>query len=116
MAEIAIQDVPALDGVAPTYAAASAGGDTLTPGASNKLLLHMKNGGAGAITLTIDDVNSTAPLGATAYDPDVQVTIPAGGEQMVTLTQFQRFRNDAGVVNLAWSDVTSLTVAAFRLM
>lgn len=116
MAEVAVQDVEALAGVAPNYAAASAGGDTVPVlETDRKLLLHVKNGDAAQHSVTIDDVRSVAPSGAQSYNPDPQISVPAGGERLIQLTQLGRFRDGNGNINLSWSASTGMTFAVFRL-
>lgn len=115
MALKAIQNVSALEGVAPTYEAA-ANDDFITPtSGDDKLLLHVKNGDTAEHTLTIDDINSVAPPGAVTFDADVAIVVPAGEERMVELTQLHRFENDSGEVHLNWSTITGMTIGVFRL-
>lgn len=110
-----IQNVEALVGMAPVYEAA-ANDDFITPAdGESKLLVHVKNNDTAAHTLTIDDVNSTAPVGATSFDADVAVDIPAGEERMVELTQLQRFKNESGEIHFDWSAITSVELGVFRL-
>lgn len=110
-----IQDVSILAGMAPVYGAA-ANDDYITPSESDdKLLVHIKNTDTASHTLTIDDVNSTSPPGATSFDADVAVEVPAGEERMVELGQLHRFINESGEVHFNWSAITSVTVGVFRL-
>lgn len=111
MADLSVQDVN-IFGATPAYAAASAAGDRFQPRTTGAVLLHVKNGGASAQTVTMDDPTSRSPVGATAFDPDVSISIPAGGERMIAVTN--RFVDNNGWVNLAWSGVTTVTLGVFR--
>lgn len=118
MAEIAVQDLKISAPVAPAYAAASAGGDFFKPRSSGGVvvLMHIKNGGAAAITVTIDDPTSVSPVGAAAWNPDMQVAVPAGAERIFPVTPPDRFTDAAGNVNVTYSAVTTVTVGVFRVI
>lgn len=108
MATLTVQDI-ALAGLAPTYAAAAGGGDAFAN--AGKTFFHAKNGGGGSITLTF-----TTPAtieGVAIADPTV--TIDAGAEKMVGPFPPSVFNDANGRVAVAYSGVTSVTVAAFRL-
>jgi hypothetical protein len=75
-----------LAGLAPTYAAAAAGGDTFVNDQADgsRTFLHIKNTGGSPITVTLDDPNSKQPEGSTAWNPDLAVTVPATtGDRMI---------------------------------
>ena len=112
MAAIAVQNVD-IDGVTlAAYASANAGGDTVVSDGS-LTFLHVKNGGAGSITVTLDDTGSAAPPGAKSFDADIDIVVGVGDEAMIRLGTRQRFGGDVAV---AYSGVTSVTVAAFKLV
>lgn len=95
---------PKLSGTAVTYAAASAGGDTL--GRTSSGVLRVKNGGAGAITVTV------VTPGNTQYgqsEPDIPVAVAAGAE--VAIGPFPDSLAVEGVISVTYSAVTSVTVA-----
>lgn len=116
MANVSVQDLNLLEGVEAVYSAADGAGDTIVAEqGDSKLLLHIKNGDAAAHTVTVDDVNSRAPVGGQTFDPDVQVSVPAGAEVMAVLGQLGRFQNDAGNISLSWSAVTGMTFAVLRV-
>lgn len=106
MATYGPQQVPST-GLAPTYNPAGAGGDRVPPGA----LLHVKNGNAAALTLTL-----TTPL---VLDGDLTVQdraisgIPATtGERFVRVPTNEVYRDPAdGLVGLSWSVTASVTFA-----
>jgi len=89
--------------------AADVAGDSFEPG--DKLKLHVLNGSAGAITVTI------VTPGVTRYgqaDPDVTRSIPAGQEWA-----FGPFGSDladpvTGRVSVTYSAVTTVTRALLR--
>lgn len=107
MADLTIQKINQT-GIAPSFVAASSVGDTFAN--DGKTFLHVKNGGASPITVTIDSV---APCNY-GFDHDVQVTVGAGAEQIIGPFETYRFNTD-GKVSVSYSGVTSVTVAAFRL-
>jgi hypothetical protein len=92
-----------------TYAAASGGGDTLKP--DDSVCLHVKNGSGGSITVTVvvPGEKFGQPL------TDVAVAIPGGEDRFIG--PFPRELADPadGLVDITYSDVTSLTVAALRV-
>lgn len=118
MAEIVVQDLKISAPVAPAYAAAAAGGDFFKPRAAGSVpvLVHIKNGGAAAITLTVDDPTSVSPVGAASWNPDLSVAVPAGSERIFPLAPPERFTDAAGNVNLTYSGVTTVTVGVFRIV
>lgn len=109
MAVLNVQQI-SLTGLNPTYSAAAAGGDKLAPGVHN--FLHVKNGGGSSITVTIDSVTQTN----FGTDADVVVSVPNGGERMIGPFSEGRFASSVdGLVSVAYSGVTTVTVAALRV-
>lgn len=110
MALLATQNVTRA-GLAPTYSAAAAGGDEFTP--SKDTILHVKNGSAGALTVTV-----VTPK-ATEYGADIAdtaVSIPAAGERVIGPFPYQHYANPAdGKADITYSGVTSLTVAVIQV-
>lgn len=111
MALGAVQE-PGPAGAAPSYA---------TPGLTDsfknngRCLLHVKNASGSPITVTIDDPRSSQPVGATAFNPDVVVTVPATtGDRIIGPFPVGRFNDDNGAINLVFSAVTSVTAAVFQ--
>lgn len=97
-------------GVALTFAAASGGGDTISPGSTTCLLV--RNGDASSKTVTI-------VVPGTKYgqaNPDISAAVAAG----VTAV-FGPFGSDLadpadGLIDVTYSAVTSVTVAALRIL
>ena len=110
MALLTIQTIkPA--GISPTYAAATAGGDKLSLSAPNTFL-HVKNGGASSITVTVTTQNNSYK-GLTV--PDRTVTVAASGEQMLGPFDPTLHADINQQASIGYSSATSVTVAAFRL-
>lgn len=106
MANVNVQRA-VLSGLAPTYAAASVGGDTLTP--NGAAMLVVKNGGASPITVTV------ATPGKTEFgldQPDVTISVPAAGERVIGPLTHRLADPETGVIGVTYSGVTSVTVAA----
>jgi hypothetical protein len=103
----------AITGIAPTFVAATGGGDNFVPGPSDeRTFLWIKNGSGGSITVTIGIGGSTFGQ----VNPDVAVVVPAGQERVsgplhIDLTGPDLF----GFITFSYTGVTSLTVALVRL-
>lgn len=110
MALLPIQTIKAA-GTAPTYGAATAGGDKVSLAAPNTWL-HVKNGGASSMTVTVTTQNN-AYKGLTV--PDRIVTVAATGEQMIGPLDAGLHSDINGQASIAYSAVTSVTIGAFRL-
>lgn len=102
MATLTVQ-APTLDGAAISYASAAGGGDTFAN--DGMTLFHAKNGSGGAITVT---AASTTPCNQ-GHDHDAVVSVPAGGDRLIGPFPIAQFSTE---VSMAYSGVTSLTVAA----
>lgn len=108
MAVLTVQDI-SRTGLNPSYASAAAGGDSFDN--DGRTFVHVKNGSAGSITVT---VNSQTACNY-GFDHDETVSVPAGGERLIGPFPKERFNDADGRVKLSYSAVTSLTVAAIRL-
>jgi hypothetical protein len=114
MALLTVQK-PTLAGVAPSYAAAGAGGDTFAPDDDGLYMLHVKNAHTGSWTVTIDDPTTVSPVNPVAFNPDVAVAVPNATERIIMLDA-KRFRNKTtGLVSLTYTGVTALTVGVFKV-
>ena len=109
MAQLAIQQV-AETGLAPTFAAAAGGGDTVPTdaGPGKRRFLVVKNGGAGAITATIDSIQACSQ----GFDHNGGGSVPAGGERWYGPLTTERY---GGLAAVTYSGVTSVTVAAVEV-
>ena len=77
--------------------------------ATDNMWLHVKNGGAGSITVSISDTGSTPAGNAGTV---VAQTITAGAERLIALST----RNNAaatGLTTITYSGVTTVTAAVF---
>jgi hypothetical protein len=108
MAVLTLQDItPA--GIGPTYVAAAGGGNTFAN--NGRVMLHVRNAGGASITATIVSAR-TCNFG---FQHDLAVVVPNGGERMIGPFPIERFNNDAGMVAVTYSGVTSVTVGVFEL-
>lgn len=109
MADLTVQQVTTA-GVAPTFAPADVAGDSFTN--DGRTFLHVKNGGASSIDVTIDSVE---PCNY-GYDHDQVVTVAAGEEKLIGPFSVSRYNDKTtGKVSVSYSDVTSVTVAAIKV-
>ena len=108
MAVLTVQQI-SLAGLEPAFVAADAEGDEFVN--SGRVFLHVKNGDALAATVTID---SQAPCNY-GFDHNVEVSVPAGEERLIGPFKRNRFNNSEGKVQVAYSSVSNLTVAAVEL-
>lgn len=97
-------------GTAPTYHAASAGGDKVSR-ADNDVVLHVKNGSASEITATVVTPGTVAGQAI----GDVAVAVPAAGARFIGPLSRQHFANADGQVDLTWSATTTVTFAVIEL-
>lgn len=100
-------------GAVPSYSAAAGGGDQFpntTGPQSGDVLLHVKNGGAGSITVTITS-QTTCNQGSTH---NLAVAVTNGSEKLIGPFDRTRFNDASGNVQVSYSGVTSVTVAALR--
>ena len=112
-------NVLSIAGVAPTYVAAAVGGDTANgPNNDERLFIHVKNGGGSAVTVTINPVAPTQAKVAGAgvlSVPAISVSVPATtGDRMIGPIP-QAYYDASSNVNISYSAVTSVTVAAIRV-
>ncbi len=107
MAEILVQEV-LLTGLEETTQAAAAGGDYFVN--DGKTVLHVINGSAGDITVTVDSPKECNQ----GFTHDAAVVVTAGEERFIGPFDRKRFNDANGRVQVTYSGVTSLTVAALR--
>lgn len=102
---------PTTAGANITLAAAAGGGDSFAN--DGRTLFQVTNGSGGAITVTFDSPR-TCDFGLAANAAhDLAISVPAGESRYIGPFVQGRF-NDAstGRVQVTYSDVTTLTVAA----
>jgi hypothetical protein len=106
VATLAIQTIDK-DGVLPSYVAAAGGGDKVVPGQGT--FIHVKNGGASPVTVTIitpETVDSDLSV------QDRAVVVANASEQMIAIPG--RYRGTDGLASVTYSAVTSVTIASLR--
>ncbi|WP_263165398.1 hypothetical protein [Streptomyces sp. SCSIO ZS0520] len=109
MATLSTQTV-SLAGLAPSYATAAGGGDKCEVGDRN--FLHVKNGAASPITVTL---TVTAAVRGQAVG-NVTVSVPASGERMIGPLSADLLQNQTdGLCAVGYSSATTVTVASLRI-
>ncbi|WP_327337400.1 hypothetical protein OG384_14970 [Streptomyces sp. NBC_01324] len=109
MATLATQTV-ALGGLNPTYSAAAGGGDKVECGDRN--FLHIKNGSASSVTVTL--TATAAVRGQSVTSPTVAV--PAAGERLIGPLSPDLLQNSTdGLCAIGYSSATTVTVASLRI-
>lgn len=101
-------------GLSASYVAATVDGHMFV--CNQRRILHVKNGGAGALTVTVQtDLTRDGNLAL----PDRTVSIPAGEDRFIgpfdASTYQQRSGADAGKVYVDYSVQTSVTVALLEV-
>lgn len=97
------------NGVKPTYAAATAGGDAFT--VDERTFLHIKNGSGAAVTVTVTPV---ATIDGLSLAP-MTISVPAADERMAGPFPSELFRDPAtGLTQVTYSASASVTIAALR--
>jgi hypothetical protein len=109
MAALSVQQASIL-GTTLTLSAASGGGDTVDP-TGGDVCLEVRNASGGALTVTV----ARAGTEYGQANPDVAVSVAAGATKLIGPIP-QDFRDTAdNLVDITYSGVTSLTIAAFRV-
>ena len=108
MSTLNVQKV-VLAGLSPTYGEAAVGGDEFVN--SGREFIHVKNGHTSPQTVT---VNSQAVC-SQGFDHDIPVEIPASEERMIGPFPKDRFDDAGGKVQITYSGVTALTIAAVQV-
>lgn len=106
MANLSAQRI-ALAGTAATYAAATSGGDTAPVG--DGLSLHVYNGSASAVTVTVVTPGTIDGLGVA----DAALSVPASGHGVIPLKYVYRDPT-TGRANITYSAVASVNVAVLQ--
>lgn len=100
--------------ITPTPNASDATGNYVVVALGDRVQLRFANTSGSAITVTFDDPTSVTPASATAFNPDVAVSVPATtGVRYVNLegALVARFRDPAtGRINWTPSAATGLAV------
>jgi hypothetical protein len=102
-------------GLTPVFTAAGSGGDRFL-NRDGRTYFHIKNGDDASMTVTFD---SRLKCGQ-GHEHDVTVTVPAAvddvpGEKLIGPFQPAQFSDGDDLVNVSYSAVTDVKVAAFSL-
>jgi hypothetical protein len=108
MADLSVQKIDQI-GISPTFSNADPLGDSFPN--DGKTYYHVKNDGATSITATINSIE-TCNFG---FDHDLTFSVASSGEKIIGPFQTKRFNNENARVGVSYSDVTAVSVAAFRL-
>lgn len=108
MATVSTQQI-GKTGTAPTYSAADAAGDRVTPGEGT--FLHVKNASAAGITVTLVTPGTVDGL---AVADRTSNSVAAGGEDFISLANAKLYRSSDGLADLTWSATASVTFAVLR--
>jgi hypothetical protein len=115
MASYTVQSITEA-GVAASFVAVGAS-DTFTPAASDydkAFILQVKNAGGSPDSVVVDDPNTLGPAGATAFNPDVTVSVPATtGDVRIRLAPIRRYLQSNGTVAVTHSFTTTVTANVF---
>lgn len=95
-------------GIVPTKAAASTS-DTFAN--NGKTFYSITNGSASPVTVTVD---SLAPC-SQGEDHNLSISVAAGAEKFIGPFEPSRFNSSTGLVTVALSAATTVTVAAISL-
>jgi hypothetical protein len=115
MAALTIQTVVP-NGLAATYTAASGGGDSIADDGKERTFLHVKNGGGSSINVTVVAQKTSVmhPQVGPVTISNVVVAVPNGQERMIGPFA-DAFRDLNGNVQISYSGVSSVTVAAINV-
>lgn len=96
-------------GVAVTYEAANVDGNSYA--LSRHRALHVKNGSASPITVTIPTPGTVDGLAIA----DRAISVPAGSDRLIGLGDGTVYRQTGGVAHVDYSAVTTVTVAVIEV-
>ena len=115
MADLAIQDVVEA-GLQVTYVNAASGGDAAL-NIDGDVILHARNTDVAARTVTVaaQDASEDVPGFGAMTKPNVQVAVPAGEERFIGPFPKRAFNDVSNKVQITYSAVTNLTIAALRV-
>jgi hypothetical protein len=102
-------------GLKPVYASASADGDLLTN--TGIQYFHIKNGSGGSVTASVVPVVTTVidPLLGTLTKETASLILAAGEEGFLGPFEVDAFNSAAGTLEIDYTAVTTVTVAALYI-
>lgn len=113
MADLAIQEVTE-GGLTASYTPAAAGGDSAL-NIGGDVILHVKNGGAVAVTVTAQRTSKQIGGFGVLTKANILVSVPAGAERFIGPFPTRAFNDSTGRVRITYDQVVSVTVAALRV-
>jgi hypothetical protein len=111
MAVLTVQS-PAKPGSVVTYSAASGGGDKVTN--NGRVMIAVKNGDASSHDVTVSAQKSCS-FGVSNAAHDSVTSVAAGAEKLIGPFSPDQFNDVNGQINIAYTAVTSVTIAAFTV-
>lgn len=97
-----------------TAVAAASGGDTVTYKSHRRQVLIVNNGGAAACTVTITAQRTSIRNGEDVYSrANISQAVAAGAVRYFPITE--AFTDANGLVNVGYSQVSSVTVGVLEL-
>lgn len=108
MSVLSVQDVTNA-GLQPSYVAAAAGGDSFPN--NGRTVVHVKNGSASAITVTIASPQQCSH----GFTHALAITVNAGADKLIGPLDPFRFNDNSGNVGITYSSATTVTVAALDM-
>lgn len=114
MATLTRQDITEA-GLEASYASAASGGDQVAN--DGRTVLHVKNAGGAArtVTVTAQDSSESVPGFGTMTRADIAVAVPDAGDRFIGPLPLEAFNDAAGNIQISYSAVTGVTIAALRL-
>lgn len=114
MADLTIQKIVEA-GLKAVYGAAAGGGDAIV-NTKGDVFLHAKNADAATTTITITAQSTSKKIAGygSMTKANAVIAIPAGEDRMIGPFPPEAFNDAAGKVEVTYSSVTSLTVAAIQ--
>lgn len=117
MAVLTVQNVVE-SGLEVSFVSAAAGGDQVPNDSSQRTFVWVKNGGGSDITLTVTSQHTStrAPGFGLVSKASQAITVTAGEDRLIGPFPDAAYNNSSGNVALSYSAVTSVTIAALKLV
>jgi len=96
--------------ITPNNAAAS---DTFPAQAGETYIIDVNNAGGSPDSVAVDDPTSVAPSGATAFNPDLTISVTNGTRRQIRVDG-TRHRDSTGNITVTHSFTASVTVVVTR--
>lgn len=109
MAVLNVQNA-AVSGVALTFVAATAGGDSFPNGGGAQVLLLVKNAGAAICNVTIASPTQCSQ----GFTHTIAVAVAVGATELIGPFPASRFNDANGNINVTYDQVATVTVAVTK--